>query len=115
MSKKIMEVVDVRVSLLKSNPPSVSIDVLGKVSSTGWTNARLEPRFYAGGSPADGIQDFDCVADAPDGMVLWVITPIKASLLLQGFPDSIKGVRIHSEVNSLESRFDDPDVRTFAL
>jgi hypothetical protein len=115
MGAKIMEVVDVRVKILKSFPPQTVIDAWGKVPSTGWTNPRFEPRFYIGGTPPDGILDFDFVADAPTGLVLWVITPIRSSLNIGQLPESIKGVRIHSATNRLEKNFSESDVETLSF
>ncbi|WP_238543606.1 hypothetical protein [Pseudomonas sp. GM79] len=57
-----MKVVDIKLKLLKSNPPQLPISAIGLVGSAGWTNPRLEPRVYIQ-FPPDGIQDFDFVAD----------------------------------------------------
>jgi hypothetical protein len=97
----ILEVVDVRVMILKSYPAQLSISAIGKVGSTGWTNGKLEPRFYID-FPADGIQDFDFVATPPSGIVVFPICPISASELWPDPPlDQLKGVRVHSSTNSI--------------
>ena len=103
MSKHVIKVANVDLSLLKSNPPTLVISSGGFVSTSGWTNGRLEPRFYID-FPADGIQDFDFVADPPLGMALQVISPIVATPVEWSDPPAaLKGVRVHSQTNSVES------------
>lgn len=98
-----MKVVDVELKLLKSNPPQLHILAIGLVGSAGWTNPRLEPRVYIQ-FPPDGIQDFDFVADPPQGTVIQVVLPIDASKLWKEPPfDKLKGVRVHSATNSVEA------------
>ena len=64
---QVLKVDDVRIAILKSMPPQWSIRADGLVATAGWTNPRLEPRFYIN-FPADGIQDLDFVADPPAGI-----------------------------------------------
>jgi hypothetical protein len=111
-----MEIVDVRVVLLKSNPPQLVVDVIGKVNSSGWRNARLEPRFYIGGHPADGVQDFDFIADPPTDIVMWVISPVRASVTIQGgLPPSYRGIRVHSATNSIEKALHEDKVESYVF
>lgn len=99
----VMKVVDVDLKILKSNPPQLHISAIGLVNSGGWTNPRLEPRVYIQ-FPPDGIQDFDFVADPPQGAAIQVILPIDASKLWKDPPlDKLKGVRVHSASNSIEA------------
>ncbi|MCE6976347.1 hypothetical protein EI534_02660 [Pseudomonas frederiksbergensis] len=99
----VMKVVDVDLKILKSNPPQLHISAIGLVNSGGWTNPRLEPRVYIQ-FPPDGIQDFDFVADPPQGAAIQVILPIDASKLWKEPPlDKLKGVRVHSASNSIEA------------
>lgn len=108
MSSNIMEIVDVRITKVQATPLQLVVDVVGKVSSSGWSNPTLAPRYYIGGTPPDGVQDFDFVADAPTGIVIWVIKPIRASLVIDGgLPPSYKGVRVHSATNSIEMLLSD--------
>ena len=97
----VLEVKDVTTTLMKSNPPILVIDAFGTVATSGWTDGRLEPRFYID-FPADGIQDFDFCATPPSGMTLQVITPITARIEWDNPPDNLKGVRIHAQTNSME-------------
>lgn len=99
----VMKVVDVDLKILKSNPPQLHISAIGLVGSAGWTNPRLEPRVYIQ-FPPDGIQDFDFVADPPQGTDIQVALPIDASKLWKEPPlDKLKGVRVHSANNSIEA------------
>ncbi|AMS17582.1 hypothetical protein A3218_25990 [Pseudomonas chlororaphis] len=98
----ILKVLDIHLSLLKSNPPQLHILAHGLVGSTGWTNPRLQPRFYID-FPRDGIQDFDFVADPPQGISIFPICPITASEYWENPPlDKLKGVRVHSANNFVE-------------
>lgn len=97
----ILTVSDVEIKILKSNPIQLSITAHGTVGSGGWTNPRLEPRFYIT-FPEDGIQDLDFVADPPSGIVIQPILPIVANTLWPNPPSHVKGVRIHSANNSVE-------------
>lgn len=105
----IMEVTDVRIAILESNPAKVNVWASGQVSTSGWTNPSLGPWFYVS-PPSDGIQDFDFLADPPTGIVLEVITPIAAQLRIDLDPENywgegktLKGVRIHARSNKKEA------------
>jgi hypothetical protein len=112
MSKPIMSVASVDITLLKSNPPQLVVTSFGFVSTAGWKNGRLEPRFYID-FPSDGIQDFDFVADPPEGMALMVISPVAAKPIeWVAPPEYVKGVRVHSQSNKIEARIE--EVRSFA-
>jgi hypothetical protein len=72
----------------------------GTVISSGWSNARLTPRFYIR-PPADGIWDFDFMAEEPSGIVLPVTLPVAAYTEF-GAPDWLKGLRIHAEKGAFD-------------
>jgi len=106
MSKHIMTVKKVDLTLLKSQPPRLVINASGFVMTSGWVNGRLEPRFYIQ-FPADGIQDFDFVADPPEGITLMVISPITAKPVeWDNPPAALKGVRVHAQSNKIEALLD---------
>lgn len=97
-----MQVANVDLHLLKSHPPRLVINASGFVTTSGWTNGRLEPRFYIE-FPADGIQDFDFVGDPPPGITSQVISGIIAAPIeWENPPTTLKGVRIHSQSNQVE-------------
>jgi len=103
MKKKILEVTAVSLELEKKNPPTLLISASGNVNTGGWSNAILVPYIYKK-LPADGLYDFDLVADAPDGVVSEVISPISAEPL--GIPDPkglVKGVMIHASLNMIKA------------
>ena len=102
MSKPIMSVACVRIALLKSSPPQLVITSSGFVSTAGWKNGRLNPRFYIM-FPKDGIQEFDFVADPPEEMASMVISAITAKPIEWDSPPSnLKGIRVHSQSNAIE-------------
>jgi len=79
---------------------TIAIAAVGEVPTTGWTHPRLSPRFYIA-PPADGVWDFDFVADAPTGIVAEVFTPL-AGAFVSAAPDWCRGVRVHAATNKLE-------------
>ncbi len=100
MTKKILNIKEIKLSIEKSNPPNLIVDAKGEVTTGGWSNGRLIPYIYIA-PPADGIYEFDFVADSPDGIVPQVITPIDAKpFVWNGFPDELKGVKIYTSSNS---------------
>jgi hypothetical protein len=103
--EKIMEVTAIKLAVLESFPPQLSIHASGRVSTIGWTNPRLEPHktFQA---PPDGIYDFDFVAERPTGIVADHVTPIEASYVMHPFPETLKGVRVHASGNSKTALLD---------
>lgn len=110
-----MRVNDVILRLYKVPPPiglMLYIDVVGLVTTSGWVNGRLEPRFYIK-FPEDGIQDFDFVADPPAGIALMVVSPIAAKRLEWPKPplDILKGVRIHAQSNNITKHIEEDFIK----
>lgn len=64
MISKLLEVNKVNLTILKSNPPQLSMTVFGSAPTLGWSNAQLSPYLYLL-PPKDGIYDFDFVACPP--------------------------------------------------
>ncbi len=95
--KKVLEVQDVKLSILESLPRKLSIMAFGTVPTSGWEDAELIPYVYIQ-PPPDGIYDYDFVAEPPDQPVPQVITPIEACKI-ESLPDDLKGVRIHASLN----------------
>lgn len=90
---------------------SVQLTILasGTVTTSGWSNAELQPFSYIQ-PPQDGIYDYSFVATPPDGIVLQVLTPISVSYDIQRIPDDMKGVRIHTKTNQMSALLSDSDV-----
>ncbi len=101
-SKKILRVLKVNTTVYKTHPPTLSIDAVGQVNTGGWKNGRLVPYVYVQ-FPPDGIWEFDFVADEPAGPVIQVISVISANYLWHDYPKELKGVRIYSSTNKMES------------
>lgn len=99
MSQSVSSVKTVCFSINKSNPPQLAVNASGSVNSSGWKGGALVPRVYVM-QPQDGVQDFDFVAEAPNGIVLWVISAISGDGCIELEP-WIKGVRVHSATNSI--------------
>ncbi len=109
---RIYKVTKISVSIVKTKPPKLVIGCDGQVVSSGWSNGRLEPRIYVM-PPADGIMDFDFVADPPTGISMPVITPISVTEIIDRDPSHfwgkgkpLKGVRIHASANKMTKELD---------
>ena len=101
MIRAIHVVDDVVVSINKTNPPMLVVTANGRVDTAGWQHPALSRVEYVH-PPADGIQDFGFAADAPDGIVEQVLTPITASHETV-CPEWVKGARVKSATNAVEA------------
>ena len=97
MQQNITSVQKVCFSINKSNPPQLSVTAAGTVNSSGWNDGELIARVYVT-PPQDGIQEFDFVAKIPDGVVLWVMSPISGDATIKMEP-WMEGVRVYSATN----------------
>ncbi|HEY0437128.1 MAG TPA: hypothetical protein VGC92_10835, partial [Phenylobacterium sp.] len=91
----------------------LTIASIGLAPTTGWTHPRLSPYVYIK-PPADGVWDFDFVADAPAGIVADVLTPVAAAWFGIA-PDWCKGVRVHAADNQLAAAAELAEKLTTAL
>jgi hypothetical protein len=114
--QRILSVKSVSVFILRSDPPQVGITADGDVPTSGWTQPSLSPWFYVV-PPADGIQDFDFVAEPPTGIVLPVVSPISVHAVIARDPKDywgkgkpLKGVRIHARENSIVATLDEKKI-----
>jgi hypothetical protein len=96
---KIFRVDTVTIHILKTNPPILAIQASGTVGSSGWKNGKLIPYIYVK-PPADGIYEFDFVAEQPSGITLPVLLPITAEGQWENFPPTLKGIRVYSSTNN---------------
>jgi len=96
--KPIYDVESVTLSILKTNPPSLEIQVTGHTLTTGWTEIKLEPRVYIT-APPNGIWEFDLYGVPPSGAAGQLITPVSAGYTWKDFPHSLKGVKVYSANN----------------
>ena len=105
MEAKVYSVQSACFHINKTNPPQLMVSAAGQVNSSGWSNGKLIPWVYID-PPSDGIQDFDFVATAPSGVVLWVISPISGEGTIE-MENWIKGIRIHASSSKIEVMLDD--------
>lgn len=104
---RIYSVDTVDLAILKKNPPDLAVEASGRVTSSGWSNPRLEPFVYIV-PPADGVLDCDMCATppAPGQIVLPALMKVSADLVIPDFENywapgvPITGVRVHSANNS---------------
>lgn len=104
MTKKVLQVLEIELSIQKTNPPILVIKTNGEVNTGGWSHGRLVPFIYIM-PPQDGIYEFDFVAESPDGMVPQVISPIEAEpYFWSNYPSELKGVKVYASSNSLTEK-----------
>jgi hypothetical protein len=104
MTKKIIEITEVTLDILKKNPPILAITCKGNVSSGGWSNGKLIAYTYKK-PPPDGIYDFDFVADEPTGTNTQVISEVTSQTFMwENFPPDLVGVKVHSSENYITAR-----------
>ncbi len=99
MAKRISQVNEVELQILESNPPQLLIYSKGMASSSGWGNPQLVPLKK---KPTNGVYEFEFVADPPTGIVLPVLTPIRAVFHMKEIPTDLKGVIVHSATNKIK-------------
>lgn len=81
--------------LVVSKP--LRVGVLASVSTGGYSDPKLQPRAYIT-PPADGVWEFDLLAEPPNGQAAQVRLPLGA--IFDGeAPDWLKGVRVFGATN----------------
>lgn len=105
---KVYAVDQVTVRVTRTQPSLVLIYALGRTTTSGWSNGGLSQYLYLT-PPADGVQDFDFVAEMPKAGTpkLDVLTPISAHAELAdvdianhwGPGKPLKGIRVHAVAN----------------
>lgn len=91
----------VRLAILESDPPQLQIEAQGTVRTGGWHNAELVEIVYVT-PPADGIWEYDFMAEPPDGPSTTALEPIEARTVRRSIPPGAKGIRVRGETNSVE-------------
>ncbi len=77
---KIIQVTHVSVTKQSESPLTLLIQASGYVSTSGWTNPRLDSS--GDSNPADAVLEFSFEADRPTGPSLQVLTPVFASIVV---------------------------------
>lgn len=89
---------------LRTDPPTLLVAATGWVSTSGWNHPALIP-LSPDRPTADGILEFDFVAERPGGIVLQVQMPVAAQASLPDLPAWVRGVRILAETGTVEQLF----------
>ena len=97
--EKILEITEVRLTVLESFPPQLQINASGTVPTVSWSNPGLKPHIHVQ-APPDGIYGFDFVADHPKDVTAQVTSSIEVTDVWENLPEDVKGVRIHALQNS---------------
>lgn len=95
----VLQVNQIRFSLLKSHPPKLMIEADGLVGTPGWTDLKLVPLEKK--LSADGILDLNFVGTPPKDIVPQVISPVTAHIIVEDEIDNIIGVLVHARTNKL--------------
>jgi hypothetical protein len=82
---KVYEITAVRLTLYKSFPSKLAIEVDAVVPTSGYENPELVESIYVH-PPLDGIYDFDFYATPPSGPSLDVLTTLSAKYLMDPMP-----------------------------
>lgn len=100
----VLSVEEVKVVILKSDPPQWQVSASGTASTPGWTNPELVVAMVIGPElPEDGIIDLIFMAEPPQGTVRQVLEPISGYGLVESPSPGTRGVRVKTRTNSLES------------
>lgn len=101
MTKRVLEVVSVKLSLRKSGATTLQIRTEGLVAGSNWRKGQLRPFVY-GKPPADGIYEFEFVAEQGIGKAGAAIEKITAAVYLwPDVPKGFKGVKVYALENSV--------------
>ena len=96
---KVYEVRAVHLTVYRSMPPKLLIEVAGIVPTTAYTGPELVEYVYVH-PPPNGIYEFDFIAEPPAGASVEVLTNISARYLVDPMPRELKGVEVFASHNS---------------
>lgn len=99
--KKIPRVDRVRLEVLPSNPPVMSITAFGWVPTLGWCKAGLIPYCYDI-PPSDGIFEFDFVGIEPQGSAPELKCPLVAHYVWESYPEELKEIVVKGAGNEVK-------------
>lgn len=100
MTKPVLLISNVEISIVKTNPPGFATRVEGQVGTPGWTGFALDHPIYIA-PPPDGIYEADMVGEPAGGIVIQVETPFCFEENWVPFPADLKGLRVHGATNSI--------------
>lgn len=91
---RLFSISNIRLAVLESNPPQLSVAVTGLSTTSGWKNVELVP-LEKTLSP-DGILDLDFVGEPPTGIAMQILTPVAASMVWTQDVERLVGVKVYS-------------------
>jgi hypothetical protein len=83
-------------------PLNLQIDVDAMAPTPGFTALTLRPVTYIQ-RPPDGIYDVTAVGRPPVAIVPAVLDPVRFTYRWTGFPEDLRGVRVHASGNAVEA------------
>jgi hypothetical protein len=98
----IFSVDSVMITYIKRNPPEYRIDATGNASTSGWSDAELSAVVNVR-PPANGIYEYNFVAEPPSGISAQVLTPVSAQKALPKMPKGFRGIRVRAKSNNKEA------------
>lgn len=100
MNKQALSILTVDVNSYKTQPPLLVISSSAEMPHDGHLRAFLIQRVYVA-PPADGIWDFDLIAEYPDNIVFADVLTVAIAepFSWKNFPQEVKGVRVHGSLN----------------
>ncbi|EHQ26250.1 hypothetical protein [Mucilaginibacter paludis] len=109
--EKVAKIESVIATLSKTNPPTLLIEAKGYTNTGGFTNITLSPFVYKK-APANGIWEFDMVADAPVGEANQLVTPVTAHYEWKEYSIAVRGIKVYSASNSITIIPGKPETKT---
>lgn len=100
---RIYQVSSIRLTLMKSQPPQLLVEVDGFTATPGWKELELVPLEKK--LSADGILDLEFVGKPPSGIVAQVLRPVSADIVITDEVEKIVGVMVHARDNKLTTFF----------
>ena len=96
-SRIVAKILKVETLVEESAPPTLVVNVHGRVPTGGYSNITLVRAVYTQ-PPQDGIQDYFLLATPPTGIATQALVEVKASHRWKGYSKEapwLKGIRVH--------------------
>ena len=102
--EKLLKVTDIKITVLKSNPPMLWIACFGFSSTPNWDKIQLSKYEYID-PPQDGIMEFDLIGN-PNGLqdIQMIYPVISEPYLIKDIPNWLRGIKIYSKTNFVVER-----------
>lgn len=93
------EVLDVEVTIQKTNPRSAIVTVRGSADTGGWTAIQLKPLQTV--ATEIGMRSYLLVGTKPTGFATQAITPVTATITIDPLPANVRAIRVLSETTEI--------------